>query len=90
MGEPQLSSNGVTVEAVILQTLTQLQRAQSFLEQLHTEGGVAELLVSLYARGDFRLELAPEALALLGRMYLGVALDIHPHSPLEAPLTRAN
>lgn len=90
MDEPQLSSNSVSVERVILKTLSQLRRAQSFLEQLNAEGGVAELLVSLYARDDFRLELPSDSLILLGRMRLAVALDVHPHSPLEASVSRPN
>ena len=92
MDEPQLSSGGVSVEGVILKTLTHLRLAQSFLEQLHADGGVAELLVSLYARDDFRLELPPDSLTLLGHMHLAVAIDIHPHphSPLKAPVSRAN
>ena len=52
MAEPQLSSDGVSVEAVVLKTLNNLRRVQSFLEQLHAESGVAELLVEpLRARG---------------------------------------
>lgn len=90
MDEPQLSSNSVSVERVILKTLSQLRRAQSFLEQLNAEGGVAELLVSLYARDDFRLELPSDSLILLGRMRLAVALDVHPHSPLKASVSRPN
>jgi hypothetical protein len=90
MDEPQLSSDSVSVERVILKTLSQLRRAQSFLEQLNAEGGVADLLVSLYARDDFRLELPSESLTLLGRMHLAVALDVHPHSPLEATASRPN
>ena len=90
MDEPQLSSDSVSVERVILKTLSQLRRAQSFLEQLNAEGGVAELLVSLYARDDFRLELPSDSLILLGRMRLAVALDVHPHSPLAASVSRPN
>ncbi|HEX5462727.1 MAG TPA: DUF4279 domain-containing protein [Steroidobacteraceae bacterium] len=90
MDEPQLSSDGVSVERVILQTLSQLRRSRAFLEQLNAEGGVAELLVSLYARNDFRLELPPDSLTLLGRMHLAVVLDVHPHSPLKAPVSRPN
>jgi hypothetical protein len=78
MEEPQLSSAQVSVESVLLQTLAHLRRSQSFLEQLHTEGGVAELYVSLFAREDFRLELSAQSLGLLGRLGLAVALDVHP------------
>ena len=90
MDEPQLSVDGVSVERVIVKTLSHLRRAQSFLEQLNAEGGVAELLVSLYARDDFRLELPSDALTLLGRLRLAVTLDVHPHPPLEVPVSRAN
>ena len=84
MENPQLSSDGVSVERVIATTLGQLRRAQTFLEQLHAEGGLAALLVSLYARADFRLELPADSLTLLGRMHMAVVLDVHPHSPLKA------
>lgn len=90
MDEPQLSSGGLSVEAVVLKILSQLRRAQSFFEQLNAEGGIAELLVSLYARDDFRLELPSDSLTLLGRLHLAIALDVHPHSPLKAPVSRAN
>lgn len=90
MDEPQLSSDTVSVERVILKTLSQLRRAQSFLEQLSADGGVAELLVSLYARDDFRLELPSDSLILLGRLNLAIALDVHLHTPLTAPVSRAN
>ena len=78
MEEPQLSSARLSVESVLLQTLAHLRRSHDFLEQLHSEGGVAELHVSLYAREDFRLELSAQSLALLGRLGLAVALEVHP------------
>jgi len=90
MEEPQLSSDSVSVEGVILKTLANLRRAQSFLEQLNAQGGVAELHVSLYARDDFRIELPSDSLTLLARLHLSVALDVHTHSPLEASVSRAN
>ncbi|SRR5579883_32391 len=90
MDEPQLSSDSVSVERMILQTLSQLRRAQPFLEQLSADGGVAELLVTLYARDDFRLELPSDSLILLGRLNLAISLDVHLHAPLTAPVTRAN
>src|SRR6201989_3682597 len=50
MDEPQLSSARVSVESVLLHTLSHLRRSHDFLEQQHAEGGVAELQISLYAR----------------------------------------
>jgi hypothetical protein len=78
MDEPQLSSSRLSVETVLLRTLAQLRRAEHFLRQLDTDGGVAELYVSLFAREDFRLELSAQTLTLLGRLGLAVALDVHP------------
>jgi uncharacterized protein DUF4279 len=89
MEAPQLSSERSSVEIVLLQTLAQLRRSHCFLEQLHNDGGVAELHVSLFARETFRLELAADALALLGRLSLAVALEVHPHSP-HTPASQAN
>jgi len=85
MDEPQLSSGQVSVESVLLQTLTQLRRSQSFFEQLNTDGGVAELSISLFARENFRLELPADSLVLLGRLRLAVALDVQPHAPFDTP-----
>lgn len=88
MHEPELSSGRLSVESVLLQTLAQLRRSHSFLQQLSNGGGVAELHVSLFVRENFRLDLTPETLGLLGRLGLAVALEIHPHSPHEAgPVT---
>jgi hypothetical protein len=90
MDDPQLSSGRTTVESVLLQTLSQLGRSHDFLQQLSTDGGTAELVVSLFARGVFRLDLSPESSALLGRLRLTIAFDIHPHSPHNAALPAAN
>jgi len=81
MPEPELSSGRSSVESVVLQTLAQLRRYHAFLEQLGTNGGVAELHVGLFARENFRLDLSAESLAMLGRLGLAVALEIHPHLP---------
>jgi hypothetical protein len=85
MDEPQLSSARWSVESVLLEKLAHLRRSHDFLEQLHAEGGVAELHVSLYAREDFRLELSEQSLGLLGRLGLAVALDFHPRPSGSAP-----
>jgi Domain of unknown function (DUF4279) len=84
MDEPQLSSARWSVESVLLEKLSHLRRSHDFLEQLHADGGVAELHVSLYARESFRLELSEEALGLLGRLGLAVALDVHPRPSSSA------
>ena len=76
--EPQLSSGLLSLESVLLQNLVHLRRSHAFLERFKADGGVAELYVSLYAREAFRLELSDESLALLGRLGLAVALDVHP------------
>jgi Domain of unknown function (DUF4279) len=76
--EPQLSSEQLSVESVLLEKLATLRRSCDFLEEFHAEGGVAELHVSLYARDDFRLELSEQSLGLLGRLRLAIALDVHP------------
>jgi hypothetical protein len=90
MEGPQLSSDGVSVEAVLMQTASLLNRAHGFLEQLKAEGGVAELHVSLFARGDFRLDLLAESLALLGRLGLAIVLDVHLHTAEHASRPAAN
>ena len=90
MDEPQLSSGRMSVESVLLQTLTQLRRSQPFLEQLSADGGVAELSVSLFARENFRLELSADTLALLGRLRLAVSLDVQPHAPFDACVPNSN
>jgi hypothetical protein len=78
--EPQLSSGVVSVESYLMQTVSVLQRSQVFLEQLNDDGGIAELHVSLFARGDFRLDLISESLALIGRFRLAIVLDVHLHA----------
>jgi len=90
MDQPQLSSGHVSVETVLLQTLTQLRRAQSFLEQLGSDGGFAQLSITLFARENFRLELSADSLALLGRLRLSVAVEVQPHAPFDMSAPAAN
>ena len=89
MPKPELAADRVSVESEVLRTLAQLRRAFGFLVTLKAEGGAADLHVSLFAREDFRLELSARSLALLGRLGLAVALDIHPqpHDPVSRPPT---
>jgi len=79
MAEPQLASDHVGVESEVMQTLAQLRRSFDFLETLKAEGGQAELLVSIFAREDFRLDFLPESLSLLGRIGLALTVEVKPH-----------
>jgi len=83
MEAPQLSGQ-VSVEDVLRDTLANLRRSQAFLERIQNEGGVTELHVSLFARANFGLELPAATLALLGRLGVGVALEIHTQSAQTA------
>jgi hypothetical protein len=89
METPRLSGQ-VSVEAVLRETLANLRRSQAFLERIQAEGGVTELHVSLFARANFSLELPAATLALLGRLGVGVAFDIHTQSePTAEPEQQA-
>ena len=90
MEAPLLSSDGISVETVLMKTASLLQRAHGFLEQLKLDGGVSELHVSLFARGDFRLDLLAESLALLGRLGLAMVLEVHLHTAEPVSLLAAN
>ncbi|HEV7608355.1 MAG TPA: DUF4279 domain-containing protein [Steroidobacteraceae bacterium] len=84
MDEPELSSGLVSVESVLLRTLAQLRRSLQFLAELNSDGGVAEVHVSIFARGDFRLDFLAESLALLGKLGLALTLDVQPAPGPEA------
>ncbi len=79
MREPLLASDHVGIESEVVRILGQLRRSFDFLENLKTEGGEAELLVSIFAREDFRMDFLPESLVLLGRLGLTLALEVKPH-----------
>jgi hypothetical protein len=80
MEQPQLSTTGVSVESVLVQTIDQLRRSQSFLEQLLAEGGSLQLSVSLFSRENFRLELSADTMGLMSRLGIAVVLDVQPHA----------
>jgi hypothetical protein len=83
MAQPQLSSESASLESVLRQLSERLRRAQELLGRLNAEGGVSELHVSVFARGDFRLELSAQLVAALSRYGLGVTLEVNvqPASP---------
>ena len=81
MSGPQLAGDSMSIESEILRILGSLRRSFQFLERLSVGGGRAELLISLFAREEFRLELLPESLSLLGRFGITIVLDVHPNPP---------
>jgi hypothetical protein len=81
MDKPQLSSETLSLETVLAQALAQLRRSEVFLEQLNSSGGTSELQISLYARQNFQLELRPDLLALMGRLRVVMAVDVHLRAP---------
>lgn len=81
MDTPQLSSETVSLETVLAQTLSQLRRSDEFLEQLNSGGGTSELQISLYARQNFQLELRPDLLTLAARLRVAIAVDVHLRTP---------
>jgi hypothetical protein len=78
MDGPQMSSADLSVERVLLQTLAHLRRAQPFLAALKAGGGDVALHVSIFGRRSFALELSAESLAMLAKLGLSVAFDVHP------------
>jgi hypothetical protein len=79
MAEPELASTGIGVESEVTRTLAQLRKSFEFLEALKAQGGEVELIVSIFAREDFRIELSPDSLAQLGRLGVTIALEVKPH-----------
>lgn len=75
---PQVSSDLVSVESLLLKTLAQLRRSLQFLVNMNAEGGGAELHISIFAQDAFTLELLSESLAMLGRLGLAIAFEVQP------------
>lgn len=66
----------VRVEHEVSRLLHRLRRSIDFIQDLQRGGGVTELLITIFARGDFRLELLPEDTTLLGRMGIALSIDV--------------
>lgn len=73
---PKFSDESVSVGSEISGVLQMLRKSISFMQDLHHGGGATELHVTVFARGDFRMELLPEEAALLGRLGVVIAIEI--------------
>lgn len=89
MPEPALSSQHVGVESEMTRALAQLRKSFAFLQGLTADGGVVELLVTIFAREDFRLEFAADSLVVLGRLGATVAVEVKPHPTSLEPVGAA-
>lgn len=72
---PLFSAERADIEGELTHVLQLLRGSGGFLQSLHAEGGATELHVTIFARGDIRLDLPPELAATLGRLALGLRLE---------------
>ncbi len=82
---PKFSGERVGVESELSRVLHQLRKSIAFLQDLHFGGGATELCVTIFAHGDFRIELLPEETALLGRLGVAMTIEIKPYPTTTAP-----
>jgi hypothetical protein len=75
---PEHSGGRPNVESEMSRVLGMLRKSIGFMQDLHHGGGTAELFVTIFSRGDLRIELFPEEAALLGRMGVSMTIEIKP------------
>lgn len=76
---PRFAGELTGLEGELSRVLQVLSGAAGFLQSLHEEGGATELHVSLFARGDFRLDLSPQVSSLLGHLAVTLRIDVKSH-----------
>ena len=80
------SGERISVEGELSRVLDVLRQSADFMQEMRRGGGESELFVTIFTRGDLRVELLPEAAALLGRMGVAITIEIKPYVP---PATEA-
>ena len=75
-----LKGERADVESELSRILHTLRRSMDFMQHLQHGGGAAELFVSVYTRKDFRISLLAEEASLLGRLGVGITIEIRPHA----------
>lgn len=73
---PKFSGENISLGSELSSVLQLLRKSIGFMQELHHGGGATELHVTVFARGDFRMELLPEETALLGRLGVSIAIEI--------------
>lgn len=76
---PRRPEERASLEGEITRLLHLLRRSTGFLQELHQGGGAVELFVTIFARGDFRIEMPPEQAALLGRTGIALTVEVKPY-----------
>jgi hypothetical protein len=76
---PKFQGERIGVEHELSRVLHLLRKSIVFMQDLHYGGGATELFVTIFARGDFRIELLPEEAALLGRLGVAMTIEIKPY-----------
>lgn len=71
---PRFSGERGAVDGDLSRLLDQLRPSINFIQELQRTGGATELLLTVFAHGDFHIDLPPEMTSLLGRM--GIALSV--------------
>jgi hypothetical protein len=68
-----------SLESEISRLLRLLRKSTGFLQKLHEGGGAVELFVTIFARGDFRIEISPDHATLLGRTGIALTVEVKPY-----------
>jgi hypothetical protein len=76
---PKFPGERASVESELSRVLRVLRKAIVFMQDLHYGGGVTELFITIFARGEFRIEVPPEESALLGRLGVAMTVEIKPY-----------
>lgn len=75
---PPRPNEKASLESEISRLLHTLRKSTDFLQGLQNGGGTVELFVTIFARGDFRIELRPDLAALLGRTGIALTIEVKP------------
>jgi len=75
---PPRPDEKANLESEISRLLHTLRKSTDFLQGLQNGGGTVELFVTIFVRGDFRIELRPDLATLLGRTGIALTIEVKP------------
>jgi hypothetical protein len=65
------------LEGALMFVLLQIRRSEQFWSRLLADGASARLIVQIFGRDDFTLELSQSTLAMLVRLRVAISVDVH-------------